>query len=103
MSFDLVQADTGTVLRLTLTDRANVAIPLAGCSVKLRYKIGPSAVVEKSMTIVDASAGIVSYQFAALDLPYAGTMQYEVKVISPDTSFIKSLDSLTLQVRRALV
>src|SRR5512145_3222151 len=80
MDYSFVAGDTNSVLTVTCK-RADTGAPinLAGATVALKWRIDGGTLVSKSMTIVDAANGIVSYTFAAGEL-LEGLMRAEVEV-----------------------
>jgi hypothetical protein len=88
MGFDLVEDDTGTVLQGTVRNRKpRTIVNLTDATVVLRWTIDGGTPVQKDMTIVDASAGRVSYQFGAGDLvvPTGEQSQMRLNVVVIDS------------------
>lgn len=103
-SYDFVSGDTGSVLRLTLTnDDDDSAIDLTASTIVLQWnRRSDNALQSKTMTIVTAASGICSYQFAASELE-APSMSFEVKITDASSKVIRSLDPLRVDVRAAFV
>ena len=105
---DLVEDDTGTVVEYTLVNKKTKApIDLSGATVVLRWTInGGPAVVQQTMTILDAAAGRVSYQFGAGELAVpAGTdsaMRLNVKVTDAGGKVLTQLKPMTYKIRKKI-
>lgn len=99
MSF--VAGDTGSKLELTCKDNdAGTVIDLTGSTVVLKWKDAGS-LIDKVMTITDAVAGIVEYQFLADEL-IAPKMRFEVQITDGTGKVLHSLELLRETVRAAL-
>ena len=101
-NFDLVENDTGVALEVACVDKAGVKLPLEGCSAILNFKIGNGAMKSRTMSVYSLADSLVRYYFDPGDLDDSGNFVGEVKIVSPDGTFIKSLDVITLRVRRAM-
>lgn len=102
---DLVAGDGASVLRVTVRDsQSHEPVDLTGKAVILRYKLAGSAVVEKTMTVLDQvnAPGQAEYAFAVADLPTAGTLEYEVRLNDGQASQLTSIDTGQLAVRGEL-
>lgn len=82
MAFPIKKNDTSPSLLATLQDGNGAAIDLTGASVRfLMRQIGSSAVkVDAAMTVTDASAGSVRYDWQAGDTDTSGSYQVEFEV-----------------------
>jgi hypothetical protein len=101
MSYQLVEGDTGVVLRTTCTEGDPAeAIDLTGFSALLRWK-STGTVVEKAMTITDAPNGVVQYQFATGDIT-PPDMEFEIVLTDEDGKVRASLQTFRQRVRERL-
>ena len=99
---DFVSGDTGSKLRLTITDKdSGAAINLTGATVTLRWKNSSGTLVSRTMTVVTAASGICEYQFAAGEL-FAPKMRLEAEVVDSGGKIVTGLDLIELAVREQL-
>ena len=100
MSF--VSGDTGSKLEVTCKDDdTGVVIDLTGSTVKLKWDDVAGALQTKTMTITDATNGIVEYQFLATEL-IAPQMKFEVEITDSGGFVLHSLELIREAVREAL-
>lgn len=80
-----VEQDTASKLVMSCKDfNTEIALPLGNdVTVRLRYRIDSNPPEVKTMTIVDAVAGIVEYQWLAGELK-PGKMKGQVQIIDAD-------------------
>lgn len=80
--FYIKKGDTAPVIVATLKDSAGAPINLTGASVRFRMRLllGTVLKVDAAVTIVDALAGTVSYQWALADTDTAGTYLVEWQI-----------------------
>lgn len=97
---DFVENDTGSILRVTCTDRdSGAVINLTGATVRLRWKQS-GVVTTKTMDIVSpATAGIAEYQFATGEL-VRGVRQFEVEITDSGGKKLSSLEPLVKTIRK---
>jgi hypothetical protein len=89
---EFVTGDTGRVIQRTITDEDSVPIDLSSAqSVKIRWKQGTAAVVEKAMTVVNGPAGVAEYEQQATDF-VPGKISFEFEVITAAGKKITSPD-----------
>lgn len=101
MSVELVTGDTGSVLTVTCTDNDSAAaINLTGATVLLRWE-GDTALVERTMTIADAPAGIVTYRFLAGEIIFP-RMKFEVEITDSGGLITTNLELIEIEVREEL-
>lgn len=87
MTFTIKQSDTSPSLQATLKDAAGTAINLNGCTVKFHMKsLAGAVVINETMTIVNASGGVVKYDWQPADTDEAGTFYAEFQVTYSDLS-----------------
>jgi hypothetical protein len=87
MTFTIKQSDTSPSLQATLQDGNSNPVNLNGATVKLHMKpIGGSTLLNTAMTIVNAAAGIVKYNWQTSDTSIAGTYYIEFEVTYADLS-----------------
>jgi hypothetical protein len=98
---DFVSGDTASTLLVTCKDGDGTAVNLTGCTVKLRWQEATGTVADRTMTIVSASEGTVSYKFLADEL-YAPSMSFEVKITDADGYLLRNPGLITEMVREAL-
>jgi|SRR5215831_10191848 len=100
MATDLVAGDTGSVLRVTLLDNetSNPVPGLASSTVRMKYRARNGQLVTRQMTIQDAVAAIVTYQFVAGEL-IAGPLTGEFEVVDSGGQIVTSLTPFNLTVR----
>lgn len=102
VDYQLVEGDTGSKLRVTCKDNdTGLPIDLTGATVNLQWKNNASALVTVAMTIIDAVNGIVEYQFLTGQIEPT-KMSFQVRITDGSGKITKSLDLLSLNVRRAL-
>lgn len=101
---DFVEGDTGSVLRVTCLKKSDgTAINLTGATVRLKW-IGSdgSTLTTQVMTIESpASAGIVTYQFAADEL-FPHLMKFEVEITDAGGYVLSNLELIKQIVRPQL-
>lgn len=98
---DLVTGDTGSKLIVTCRDNeTNEVIDLTGATVKLRWE-GDAGVIEKTMTVTNAAAGIAQYQFLAGEI-IVPAMRFEVEITDSGGAIISSLGLIELVVREQI-
>lgn len=107
MAIDLVEDDTGTVLHCTVRNKKPVApIDLTGATVTLRWTINGGSPVQQTMTIVDAAAGRVSYQFGAgeLAVPIGETSALRLNVVVTDAGgkVLTQITPITYTIRKKI-
>ena len=99
---ELVTGDTGSVLRITCKDNdTEAAIDLTGSTVRLRWEDDTGTVQTRTMTIVTAASGIVSYQFVTDEIIY-GTMKFEVEITDSGGYKISNLALISIKTREQL-
>jgi hypothetical protein len=88
MAFTIKKGDTSPSIQSILKDSAGVAVNITGATVKLHMKaVGSSSLkVDQTMTIVDASGGIVKYDWSSSDTDTVGTYYVEFEVTKADSS-----------------
>lgn len=87
MAFNIKQNDTSPSLRATLTDADLNPINLTGASVQFHMKSLDGALkIDTTMTIVDATGGIVQYDWQTGDTDTVGTYNVEFEVTYSDSS-----------------
>ncbi len=101
MSF--VSGDTGSKLEVTCKDDdTGVVINLTGAlSVKLKWDDAAGALQTKTMTVTDATNGVVEYVFLANEL-IAPQMKFEVEITDSAGLVLHVLDLIRERVREAL-
>jgi hypothetical protein len=100
--FTFVEADTASVLRVTLVNKQTLgAIDLTGSTVRLIYTIDDGSTQSRVMTLVTPLSGICEYQFVTGDLT-PGKMIANTEITFSDTTILSQLDSFTFQVRAKL-
>lgn len=107
MAIDLVEGDTGTVLDRTLRNKQTLQpINLLGATVTVRWTIDDGAPVQRTMTIVDAAAGRVQYQFGVGDLVIGSGKESSMRlnVVATDSSgkVLTELKPKTFTIRRKI-
>ena len=102
MANEFVQDDTGSKLEVTCqNDDDKSVIDLTGATVKARWKDKAGTVVEKTMSVTDAAAGVAEYQFATGELE-AGTTGYEIEITDAQGGIIKNLNLLLINIREKI-
>ena len=88
MAFTIKKGDTSPSIQSTLKDASGTAVDIAGATVKIHMKALGSSVlkVDQTMTIVNASGGIVKYDWTASDTDTVGTYYVEFEVTRADSS-----------------
>ena len=88
MAFTIKKGDTSPSIQSTLKDSAGVAVDLSGATVKIHMKaIGASTLkVDEAMTVVNATSGIVRYDWSSSDTDTSGTYYVEFEVTKADNS-----------------
>ena len=88
MAFTIKKGDTSPSIQSTLKDSAGVAVNITGSTVKIHMKaVGSSSLkVDQTMTIVDASGGVVKYDWSSSDTDTVGTYYVEFEVTKADNS-----------------
>lgn len=85
-------------------DRNGIPIGLAGCTVSLIIAKGNTVTNSfASATILNASAGIISYTPVAGDCPTAGTYKIDVKVVYSDLTFEILYEQLKVKARSPII
>lgn len=83
-TFYIKRNDTAPILTQTLTDAAGEAIDLTGATVNFHVNNRRGVnVIDAGMTILNATAGIVTYTFGVIA---AGNYEFEVEATMADTS-----------------
>lgn len=95
MTWTIVQGDTSPLLIATLSDESG-AVGLSGASVEITATIG-STTVTKTGTVLDASAGRVSFDFAG-ELP-VGIGSARIKVTFANGKIRKFPSEAAIQLR----
>ena len=102
MSAELVTNDTGSTLRLTCKDNElDTAIDLTGSTVRLRWEDDSAAVQTRTMTIVDAANGIVTYKFLTGEIVFP-KMRFEVEITDSGGYIISNLSLLEIETREEM-
>lgn len=87
MAFSIKQNDTSPALQATLKDSSLAVIDLTGSSVRFHMKsVDGTLKISSSMTITDATGGIVQYNWVSGDTDTVGTYYVEFQVTYPDLS-----------------
>lgn len=87
MAFTIKQSDTSPALQATLKDADGIAINLNGCTVQFHMKsLSGVVVIDQPMTVVNASGGIVKYNWTSLDTSTSGAYYAEFEVTYSDLS-----------------
>ena len=81
MTFYIKQNDTSPSMLATLQDANGVAVDLTGATVNFYMGNINGNVVTSTATIVNAEAGLVRYDWVALDTADSGMYQAEFEVI----------------------
>lgn len=85
MAFTIKQNDTSPALQATLKDYNGNPISLVGATVRFHMKSFEGAIkVDQTMTITNASGGVVTYSWQATDTNTAGTYYAEFQVTYAD-------------------
>lgn len=106
MSTDVVAGDSGTLLRVSLSNKqTRQPVDLSGATVNLKYRIDGGPLETRAMTIVaPATSGIAEYRFASSDLVLGagvshGLLRYEIEVTDAGGKITTSLDIVSLTIR----
>jgi len=106
MAFKFTELDTGSTLEVTCKNEADsVIIDLTGFTeVLLRYKVGTSAMQEKTMTIDGVpTTGKATYKFLTGELlAGGGQLTAEVKLTDSGGFTLRSIENLELPVKAIL-
>ena len=87
MAFYIKQNDTSPSLSATLTDYNGNAVNLTGASAKMHMKDqGGTLKVNAAMTVTDADAGIIKYDWQSGDTDTVGSYNVEFQVTYSDSS-----------------
>jgi len=87
MSFTIKQNDTSPSIQATLKDASGSAIDLSGANVSFHMKpLSGDIKVDSSMTITDATNGVVRYDWQSTDTDTVGTYLVEFEVTYSDNS-----------------
>lgn len=101
MSYQLVEGDTGVILRTVCTEGEPLTvIDLTGFTATLRWK-STGTVVEKAMTVTDPDNGVVQYEFAVGDIT-PPDMEFEVVLTDSVGKVRASLQTFRQRVRERL-
>jgi BppU N-terminal domain len=98
MPINLVAGDTGSILQVTCTRVDGSVIDLTGATVQLFWRATSGPPQKRTMTVVHATNGIVSYQFQAGELVMGGLVG-EIEIDFPDTTVLTSALSFSIPVR----
>lgn len=103
MHFDFVARDTASKLRVTCKDNdTGAVINLSGATVVLRWKnAAGTAMIERTMNIVNAGAGLAEYQFAPNEL-FSSIMHFEVRITDSGGAVMHSTGIIDASVREPL-
>jgi len=106
MAFTIKKGDTSPSIQSTLKDASGTAVDIAGATVKIHMKAVGSSVlkVDQTMTIVNASGGIVKYDWTAPDTDTVGTyyVEFEVTYFDNTIETFPNNQNLTISVVREL-
>lgn len=87
MAFYIKQNDTSPSLSATLTDYNGTAINLTGATARLHMKdLEGTLKIDAAMTISNADAGIIKYDWQAGDTDTVGTYNVEFQITYSDSS-----------------
>ncbi len=101
MSYQLVEGDTGVILRCTCTENdPPEAIDVTGYTVTLRWRNG-EGVQERIMFLLTPEAGIVQYEFVADDV-HGPDMEFEIILTDSGGKVRGSLQTFRQRVRERL-
>lgn len=104
MSAQLVEGDTGSVLRLQCKDdQGGAVIDLTGKTIHLYWAPeGGGALVDRAMGIDgDPTLGFVKYRFDTAEI-YSPQMVFDVKIFDADGHVVSVLHLIKLPVRTPL-
>ncbi len=100
--YDFVENDTGSVLRITCTDRAGNVIDLTGATVTLKWNDATGTLQQQAMAInAPATAGIVQYKFAAGEL-FSPSMYFSIKIQDSGGGVVHSNCVVNTKIRKAI-
>lgn len=101
MKAKLVVGDTGTVLVANCrSEETGAIVPgLASATATLKYRIDSGELKTRQMTIRDADAGEVVYQFLAGDLT-PGAFEGEIEITDASNKLLSTVDTFHLTVRK---
>lgn len=106
MAFSIKQNDTAPSIKATLKDGSGTAIDLTDATIRFHMKaVGETSVkVDALCSIVDASAGIVQYNWTANDTDTAGTYYAEFEVTYDDGAIetFPNNSNLSISIRSEL-
>jgi len=87
MAFTIKQNDTSPALQATLRDANGLGVLLTGATIRLHMvPLNGGTTLDKAMTIVNATQGIVRYNWVAGDTATVGTYSIEFEVTYSDGS-----------------
>lgn len=87
MAFTIKQNDTSPALQATLRDANGLAVLLTGATVRLHMvPLNGGTTLDKLMTVVNATGGIIRYNWVAGDTSAVGTYSVEFEVTYSDGS-----------------
>lgn len=87
MAFNIKQNDTSPSLQATLKDASLTAINLTGASVRFHMKnLDGTLKIDSPMDIVDATGGVVQYDWQSGDTDTVGSYYIEFEVTYSDAS-----------------
>ena len=87
MAFSIKQNDTSPSILATLKDADNVPVNITSASVRFHMKsIDGSLKIDSAMTVINASEGLVRYDWVAVDTDTFGTYYVEFEVTYTDGS-----------------
>lgn len=100
MATDWVEGDSKTVLQATCKDQDGAVIDLTGFSAKLFYRINNAPLLERTMTVYNAAAGVLRYQFTAQEM-LPGMFEGEIKIYDGNDQLTGG-GIITKRIRKAL-
>lgn len=98
---DAVESDVKVILQTTCTKKSGGVLNLTGATVTLRWQVGSSTAVERTMTIADPAGGVVQYEFQAGELE-APVMEYEITATLADGTIVTTAHKQRLSVRERI-
>ena len=103
MDYKFVAGDTGSILRVTCkNDSDDAVIDITGATMKLKWKNKSGILQTKTMTPINPPTnGKAEYQFATGEL-FPGLMEFEIEITDAASKIVRSVDLISLSVRRAL-
>lgn len=85
MAFTLKQNDTSPSIQATLKDASGSAVDISGATVKFHMKsIDGTLKIDEAATVVNASGGVVKYDWTSADTDVVGTYYAEFQVSYAD-------------------